>query len=84
MNPKIKQILDNSGIETKQDGAGYEYHRAWPEDMEKFAELIIKECINTIEEFRVNLDNEVEWKTGRPICNIYDLSQTIKEHFGVE
>lgn len=41
-------------------------------DHEKFAELIVKECIDTV------LDSSVEYAT-RP-----QIAEELKEHFGVE
>jgi len=45
MNERIKELAEQAGVETKQDGAGYLYHTAWPEDLENFAELIVQECL---------------------------------------
>lgn len=78
MNPKIKEILDNSGIETDQDGAGYEYYRAWPEDMEKFAELIVLEICNVLD--IAQADKSEDW-----VCaDDTRIIDQVKDHFGVE
>ncbi len=63
MNERIKQILKQCSCTDKP----------WPlVDTDKFASLLIKECIDTI------LDSSVEYAT-RP-----QIAQELKEHFGVE
>ena len=72
MNEKIKELAEQAGMGPWGIGNGYE-----PDGIvKKFAELIVKECISTLEEriYR-SIDNE-----GDEIWA--DL--ILKEHFGVE
>ena len=68
MNERIKELLKQSGLQP--------YYDAQEGQIEKFAELIVRECISTLEEkiYR-SIDNE-----GDEIWA--DL--ILKEHFGVE
>lgn len=68
MNERIKELLKQSGLQP--------YYDAQEGQIEKFAELIVRECISTLEEkiYR-SIDNE-----GDEIWT--DL--ILKEHFGVE
>jgi len=62
MNERIKQLAE-------QCHHRYSEHNI---DLEKFAELIVRECINTV------LDSSVEYTT-RP-----QIAEELKEHFGVK
>ncbi len=68
MNELINNLVEKSGIDTVQDGAGYIYHKAWPEDLEKFAKLIMEECASACSSSRCGREVSAE-----------DL---IKMHFG--
>ena len=61
MNERIRELAIQSGLPTALD-----YHQ---KRYEKFAELIIKECVNVLH------DNEL-WNRH--------ISHALKEHFGVE
>ena len=67
MNKRINELAAQAGLQPFEDcGPGYVYK------MEKFAELIVRECIDTV------LDSSVEYATRPQIAN------EIREHFGVE
>lgn len=67
MNERIKELMEEAGIyDFVVESMGIN------EEMEKFAELIVKECIDTV------LDCTVEYTTRPQVAN------EIKEHFGVE
>jgi hypothetical protein len=70
MNERIKQLMAQAWVDNDQlDACGYT-------DLKKFAELIVRECISTLEEkIHRSIDNE-----GDEIWA--DL--ILKEHFGVE
>ncbi len=64
MNERIKELANRAMVE-REDG--------WHEfDPNVFAELIVRECIDTV------LDSSVEYTT-RP-----RIAEELKEHFGVE
>ncbi len=65
MNERIKQLAE-------QAGAGWDHKYHWyvgSETMQKFAELIVKECVGVADHSNV---------TGKSI-----IGQRIKEHFAV-
>lgn len=74
MNERIKELAKNC-YETSPLGKD-----GWPQSMkfneEKFAELIIKEC--------VSICDEVQDKYGQYTFTARVVKERIKEHFGVE
>jgi len=88
MNERIRQLADEAGLRFTQlmsnpmvpvvDGR--------ETDLAKFAELIIRECINKIETHQISVGNSA---AGEMACEwTYDalkqVRDEIKEHFGVE
>ncbi len=72
MNERINQLANEAGLQPFEDcGPKYVYK------MEKFAELIVKECCEVLEQTEDALDRQ-KWPTPRG-CVEY-----IKDHFGVE
>jgi len=76
MNERIRELVEKSYIYDRQNDSSIF-------DKEKFAELIVRECIAEIESVKVD-----EYGT-----DVYDIGyddgltqsvETIKEHFGVE
>ena len=79
MNEKIKQLALDAGIGfTLWDDSGREMIDNYtPEEyLEKFAELIVRECIDIAQD-RAN------WP-GFPPNDVNHIINEIKEHFGVE
>ena len=73
MNTQIKKLLEQSGLQP--------YYDAQEGQIEKFAELLVKECAKVI-----NADIEYQIKDGI-ISNVHGLNQArnlIKQHFGVK
>ena len=82
MNEKIKALAEQTGISFEQfivDEYVYDFYNVYIDDsdvLEKFAELIIKECIRLVSpEDSYNDD----WFKAK--C---DSVLKIKEHFGIE
>ena len=73
MNERIKLLAEQAGITTNLDTDYYEKDmNKWVDYFsEKFAELIVRECAN------IAAKNQAE-NMG------WDISEIIKEHFGVE
>lgn len=72
MNQRIRELWDKAAESTAAYPSGQ--NNSWETQvnfMEKFAELIVWECIDTI------LDSSVEYATRPQIAN------EIKEHFGI-
>jgi hypothetical protein len=84
MNEKIKQLWDNSIEEFSKQ---HQYATIMlPEPLrEKFAELIVGECMSQIEEVR-----QIKAGTAGPVYTqgfedgMFVAIRTIEEHFGVE
>ena len=81
-------MIMNDRIETLAKAAGYDMinkaaMRALGFDVEKFAELIVKECLNEIQSL-LDCNTQVdEFEQG--VYNGLDMAKDcIKQHFGVE
>ena len=71
MNERIKELIEQCTVQNFSDCVGgYETF-----DKEKFAELIVRECLGKIE-------NEAA-QYAEPVW-AFELVNDIKEHFGVE
>jgi len=77
MNERIKQLAE-------QAGAGWDHKYHWyvgSETMQKFAELIVRECVevcNSVAKDRAGYHDREGGDTA------YSCGDEIKEHFGVE
>jgi hypothetical protein len=79
MNERIKELAAD---------AGYPDYMTYGQDkiLERFAELIVEECINKIETHQIPVGNSA---AGEMACEwtyaaLKEISGEIKEHFGVE
>ena len=77
MNERIRQLAEQAGMVRILNEHAHEYGNGTFEDtpypeVEKFAELIVRECIDTVS------DSSVEY------CTRPQIVSEIKEHFGVE
>jgi hypothetical protein len=72
MNERILELAEESGfiVEDEEIYANELFHEI-TKDMEKFAELIIQECIR--------LGEESQYK-----CRTFPVSVAIKDHFGLD
>lgn len=68
MNERIKELAGQAGLPTYNPSG-------IPSKLEKFAELIVKECLNIV--------NRVEY-SYHEADPLWETSQLIKVHFGVE
>jgi hypothetical protein len=80
MNEKIRQLMLQVGFAGYGEESGF-YNipvPAFDSRMERFAELIVRECANHCD---LLLDHKIssEWSRGT-----HDCSRAIKKHFGVE
>ncbi len=73
MNERIEQLADQAGA----DIWGHQVVASRHFDIEKFAQLIVRECANHCD---LLLDHKIssEWSRGT-----HDCSRAIKQHFGV-
>ena len=74
MNERIKELLVEAHRQTK--GGIYNGHLS--EWSEKFAELIVEEC-RYVMDCNKGSDQHTEWNRA-----LFETSEKIKEHFGVE
>jgi len=79
MNERIQELAHEAGLPTyNPDGI--------PTKLEKFAELIVRECIDKIETHRIPVGNSA---AGEMACEwtyaaLKEIRDEIREHFGVE
>ncbi len=76
MNERIRELAKQSGI-----WEYYEINEGVGEDekhLEKFAELIIRECMDLLEDYTTDIH------VGGIQYNVVGASETLQEYFGVE
>ena len=78
MNERIQQLAEQAGWDN--------HHSKFDTRIEKFAELIVRECIDKIETHRIPVGNSA---AGEMACEmtysaLKEIRDEIKEHFGVE
>ena len=71
MNERIKKLAEQAGSTHKQSLGVYQFYT---DELEKFAELIVQECVDIISPYAIRMEN---FDGGHPIAEI-------KQHFGVE
>ena len=72
MNKRIKELSEQAELIEIVDDA-YQERGTWQPFVEKFAELIVRECMKVADEGMAQVTMRVEWP-----------SYHIKKHFGVE
>jgi len=89
MNEQIKALLLNERnmfVNGVTESNNKIYIHGSEENLEKFAELIVRECIDKIESHRIPVGNSA---AGEMACEwtyaaLIEIRDEIKEHFGVE
>jgi len=83
MNERIRELAVQARQEFLELPTGYtpEQVGMYPQLMEKFAELIVRECINIGDNYEEILGNEPECFNCRKVA--YGIVDKIKNHFGV-
>ena len=81
MNDRIKELADKAGLEMCSCGCDMPTRQTV-----KFAELIVRECIDKIETHEIPVGNSA---AGEMACEwtyaaLKEIRDEIKEHFGVE
>jgi len=77
MNERIKQLAEQAGSTHKQNLGVYQFYS---DELEKFAELIVRECLELCKKQEYDYWRSSEDQDFTPI----DCADAIKEHFGVE
>ena len=74
MNKRIKKLAEQAGMNAFEPTMDYDrketHWTGWDANLEKFAKLIVQECVDFTNTYNVN---------GKSI-----VGQVIKEHFGVK
>ncbi len=93
MNERIKELAIQAGFfyEDYKDIWYLEYHnQTCEEEMKKFAELIVRECMDIadgqkkyVEDMKVFNEHDATWNKAR-IQQSQQIVDKIKQHFGVE
>ena len=79
MNERIQELAEQAGFVDKGSN-----HTAYMNfNHEKFAELILRECLNKIESKRSRGENTDQWTITRDMC-YRDMMEELNEHFGFE
>jgi hypothetical protein len=85
MNERIKELAEQAGVFAGDfAGAGiYSIHNK--DEVEKFAELIVRECIDKITTYDLVPGHSAKWEDIYDIHArlLQDLGEELKEHFGV-
>jgi hypothetical protein len=87
MNERIKELAEQADMKLWFIGDGLSSNAIiGDKNIEKFAELIVKECIDKIETYRIPVGNS---SSGELACEwtydaLKEIRDEIKEHFGVE
>ena len=79
MNERIKELAEQAGYKdlptVRLAFQGF--------NKEKFAELIVRECVNRIEQNRSSGENTDSWTITRDMA-FHQMKEDLKKHFRVE
>ena len=87
MNQRIELLAEQAGLKVNADGEiGPAFFGSVDAGYKKFAELIVQECIDKIETYRIPVGNSA---AGEMACEwtydaLKEIRDDIKETFGVE
>jgi hypothetical protein len=81
MNERIQQLKGK--IWTEEYWTNPNTDKLLPAQLNRFAELIVRECISKIESKRSSGENNDQWTFTRDLC-YHNMILDLKEHFGVE
>jgi len=94
MNERIRELAEQAGCKVMDDGEWYIPSAIGLEKivytngmgLEKFAELIVRECIDKITTYDLVPGHSAKWEDIYDIHTrlLQDLGEELKEHFGVE
>ena len=82
MNERIKQLAEQAKIEFTYDPTETPmraFAECWEDDLEKFAELIVRECLAQV----ARVDNMLEDDPAQTAAVAW-VASSIADHFGVE
>ena len=80
MNERLRELAEQAGMTDDKFGLFFAKDRHEEGvDLEKFAELIVRECIDC-----ADFVGQVNIASGYPNSTAHHVKQKIKQHFGVE
>ncbi len=80
MNERIRELAQEHFCRQEYDnGSVHECYEFSAEELEKFAELIVRECCQVVDGMA-----DPEEHSDRYIWALHNASEKIREHFGVE
>ena len=84
MNEQIKELAEQAKTETNKhfEGPAFNWSDWYKHYNEKFAELIVRECMNICAEREKDIRTRI--KDEGKAATAYMIRAYIKEHFGVE
>jgi hypothetical protein len=82
MNERIKLLAEQAGA-TVMERSGWTDYGTLNLEVEKFAELIVRECITTMTNLEADVKQKFPWSKSEVISTSGHI-QKLKEHFGVE
>jgi len=86
MNEKIRELAEQAGPNTEEE-LNDDRTNIYVIDVEKFAELIVRECVGIVEDYGLSLVGGDENYLGETLnlsIRVQEAGNKIKEHFGVE
>jgi hypothetical protein len=87
MNEKIKELMVNSGFATGYDRTQTGRWILSDKELEKFAELIVRECVGITDEL-VNRNVDGSWTSNELYTDyngaLFEVKRRIQDSFGVE
>ena len=86
MNERIKELAEQAFFDESTSRPSTKMYTFSDHKMEKFAELIINECVNRITSYDLVPGHSAKWEDIYDIHTrlLQDLGEELKEHFGVE
>ena len=92
MNEHIRQLAEQSQLWDRLDPRslgipGGSTESRWGEELQEFAELIVRECAGIVEDYGLSLVGSDENYLGETLnlsIRVQEAGNKIKEHFGVE
>ena len=88
MNERIRELREQAWalVSDEERDCGELYETRWERCDQKFAELIVRECIDKITTYDLVPGHSAKWEDIYDIHTrlLQDLGEELKEHFGVE
>jgi len=86
MNKRIQQLAEQAFFDESTSRPSTKMYTFSEHKMEKFAELIVQECVNRITSYDLVPGHSAKWEDIYDIHTrlLQDLGEELKEHFGVE